>query len=488
MKKLIIGVLVLGIAAGAHLALAETWTPDSIRARIAELKKEIASLEAMLRDSEPQPAWCYTFERNIGVGSSGPDVVALKEALRREGFYYNKDLSDIFNESLAASVTAFQQKYAGDVLAPVGLKYGTGFAGRSTRAKLNALYGCRGPVDLKTIQVKTPASFSLAEGMTAHVVNYQNTKITLENAVVAEDIRCITTPCPAPDFKPYAEIAVTMPGGCGIGADSSCLGPPGFSSRYSIAKGDAVEVAGLKIAVEAVEGQKAAFRISSSSDTTSGNKPPVMHGVTGPTQLGVGAAGTWTVRASDPEGASLRYSITWGDESSDGVGSGSAAPTRTGSLNKQEVSFTHSYARAGSYRITFTVSDNSGQEARSSMTVVVGERIESGGYIYIVPETIRLGVGATQDIKAYYQPPAPPCPIGYACTLAMPAPYRVEAKFTIDRQNIANLIYAIPMCIPTDAPDSYCGEMVTVQGLEKGTAAVTAQYKNFTAMAKVIVE
>jgi len=43
---------------------------------------------------------------------------------------------------LASAVTGFQQKYYTDTLAPWGLKYGTGYAGRTTIAKLTAIYGC----------------------------------------------------------------------------------------------------------------------------------------------------------------------------------------------------------------------------------------------------------------------------------------------------------------------------------------------------------
>ncbi|MDP3993548.1 MAG: PKD domain-containing protein, partial [bacterium] len=114
------------------------------------------------------------------------------------------------------------------------------------------------------------------------------------------------------------------------------------------------------------------FKIVSTPTT---NQPPVITGVSGPTALKIGETGTWTVKASDPDGTVLSYSVSWGDA---GIGQGLTAPA--GSATLQTATFTHSYATAGAYTVTFSVSDNAGASAQSSITVAVGEAV-------IVPPT-----------------------------------------------------------------------------------------------------
>lgn len=107
-------------------------------------------------------------------------------------------------------------------------------------------------------------------------------------------------------------------------------------------------------------------------DGTAGNKPPTIAGFSGPTTLSVNQSGTWTVQASDPESESLSYAITWGDEYLSNVQSGSgSAPARDSFV--QTTTFTHTYAQSGTYTVVVVVRDASGQEAKTSTTVRVGE-------------------------------------------------------------------------------------------------------------------
>ncbi|HEU0085408.1 MAG TPA: peptidoglycan-binding protein [Candidatus Paceibacterota bacterium] len=89
---------------------------------------------------------------------------------------------------------------------------------------------------------------------------------------------------------------------------------------------------------------------------------PVISGVSGPQSLNVGQQGTWTVIASDSSGGNLSYSVVWGDETY------KPAPSQTMS---QTATFTHVYSVAGNYNPTFTVTNQNGQSAQSSLSVRV---------------------------------------------------------------------------------------------------------------------
>lgn len=101
-----------------------------------------------------------------------------------------------------------------------------------------------------------------------------------------------------------------------------------------------------------------------------GNLPPVISGVLGPTTLKMGETGTWEAKASDPENGPLSYSVIWGDEPV--YSSVTGAPMMQKQEISQTASFTHSYAVAGTYNPTFTVTDNFGQSAKTSLSVNVG--------------------------------------------------------------------------------------------------------------------
>ncbi|MDP1689363.1 MAG: Ser-Thr-rich GPI-anchored membrane family protein, partial [bacterium] len=100
---------------------------------------------------------------------------------------------------------------------------------------------------------------------------------------------------------------------------------------------------------------------------TSINRPPVIDGVSGPTTLNVSQQGTWTIRAHDPENSILNYQVSWGDGMYGTLPS--LTPWQITQTTAQQVDFTHFYAPAGTYKITFTVSDNYGNSALSNITV-----------------------------------------------------------------------------------------------------------------------
>ncbi len=100
------------------------------------------------------------------------------------------------------------------------------------------------------------------------------------------------------------------------------------------------------------------------------NLPPVVDGITAPTQLNVNEQGTWQIKAHDPENGYLTYSVDWGDSLY--FASGASVPTIL-KEGVQTSTFNHAYSKAGTYTITFTISDNNYKSVKTSATVNVVE-------------------------------------------------------------------------------------------------------------------
>jgi hypothetical protein len=97
------------------------------------------------------------------------------------------------------------------------------------------------------------------------------------------------------------------------------------------------------------------------------NQTPSISGVTAPTVLNVGEMGTWTVNASDPQNGSLSYAVDWGDTAMQPLARIAQA------IFTQTSTFTHAYITAGTYTVTFTVSNSAGLKTTSTVTVHVME-------------------------------------------------------------------------------------------------------------------
>ena len=80
------------------------------------------------------------FSRDLRRGNQGTSVIALQECLAKDpAIYPQGTVNGVFGPATQKAVSAFQEKYTADILAPSGLNRGTGIVGSATRAKLNEI-------------------------------------------------------------------------------------------------------------------------------------------------------------------------------------------------------------------------------------------------------------------------------------------------------------------------------------------------------------
>ncbi len=113
---------------------------NKLLAQIEDLQKEIARLQAQLNAVLGTGAACERFDQNLYYGMmNNSQVECLQEFLKSQE-------ADIYPEGLVTgnflsltkqAVIRFQERYATEILIPIGLEKGTGFVGPMTRAKIN---------------------------------------------------------------------------------------------------------------------------------------------------------------------------------------------------------------------------------------------------------------------------------------------------------------------------------------------------------------
>ncbi len=118
--------------------------------------------------------------------------------------------------------------------------------------------------------------------------------------------------------------------------------------------------------IEATDSATPTANVATSSEasfTTLAATGPTITSVNGPTSLGAGTEGTWTLGAADSQTGPLTYSVDWGD-----VPAGMMA--RMAAIN-QTSTFSHTYADAGTFNIVFTVTDDAGLSTTATTSVTV---------------------------------------------------------------------------------------------------------------------
>lgn len=146
---------------------------------------------------------------------------------------------------------------------------------------------------------------------------------------------------------------------------------------------------------------------------------PVIYGISGPQILTVNQTGTWTVKAKDLNNEGLSYSVNWGDIESRTACStinGPCAMVKDIQAIQQSATFTHSYSQAGMYVPTFTVTNNSGQSAKTSLSVNVGGiTIDNSTIKVIYPNGGEKLVKGDKQVISWQDNETLTCKIGDLC-------------------------------------------------------------------------
>jgi len=123
-------------------------TKTEIIAKIAEIQAAIVALQKQLLEltgglSISGIPTGYKFQTTLKFGVRSDDVKYLQMFLKAQGtnIYPEGLVTGYYGSMTTAAVTRFQEKYADEILTPLGLNAGTGITGQNTLAKINTLMG-----------------------------------------------------------------------------------------------------------------------------------------------------------------------------------------------------------------------------------------------------------------------------------------------------------------------------------------------------------
>ncbi|MDP2648772.1 MAG: peptidoglycan-binding protein, partial [bacterium] len=135
----------LALVFGFAFALATPAKADvlsDLQAQVQALLAQIAALQGTGGSQQTGGLACVTFTQNLTMGDSGGEVMSLQKFLNSvdgtqlatTGAGSPGNETSYFGAITKAAVVQFQNKFAAEVLAPVGLSAGTGYWGPSSRA------------------------------------------------------------------------------------------------------------------------------------------------------------------------------------------------------------------------------------------------------------------------------------------------------------------------------------------------------------------
>ncbi len=391
MKKLLITALALAVLVTPFIGVAQVsaQTNDALRAQVQSLLEMVAKLQAQLQarsvatgsvssvatvmvDAAPGRA-IRCILPYASVGSQADGVYLLQEVLKKEGVYPEGLVTGYFGNLTYAALVRFQSNY--------GLEK-TGKLDEKTLEMLHRMVKkyyrqCEtDPYVLSTpsptpsnppgllpspafVRVLSPNGGEIWQVGSTHTIKWDSGNFPANGSIgiALTDVNTTHTYLftnQSNEGYEYWTIPSTITPGsyrmriwCGERGTERYCSPDGSLNTNPYAQ----------------DYSDGYFTISNQS----GNQAPVITGVSGPTNLQIGQTGTWTITAYDPEQGNLSYSVNWGENA---VGVAGSAPVS--SQTRQTTTFTHVYYGQGTYTIWFTVMDNQGLTAQSSMKVDVG--------------------------------------------------------------------------------------------------------------------
>jgi len=377
-------------------------TIEELQAKIIEITQAVQQLQALLLQLIGAPDVSrihqdFTFQNNLKYGQSSIDVKYLQIFLNSDpdtqlaisGAGSSGNETNYFGKRTLQAVMKFQEKYANEVLAPWGLTRGTGFVGKTTQAKINEILA-----ELRSIGeeeeeeealgycgdglIQQPNSEGIHEICDTDNLNNQTCQTrgyTSGTLSCSED--CLTfntTKCyragggkggtpPSPELEPEpqptcGDIDGICPSGCTHSRDTDCtycgdniIQTPDDEGISEVC--DGTDLGGQTCQSRFGSGWSGNLSCSTDcltfvTDDCIPSPPPTQ----APTLNPIGNKTTnenqelsFKISATDPDGDELSFSV-------------SNRPAGA-TFQDQTFTWTPTYEQAGTYNLTFTVSDGS---------------------------------------------------------------------------------------------------------------------------------
>ena len=326
-KGLISLAIISSVLIPVSVVLAQTYSPQPISTQVINTN-------------------CPILNYNLYVGVRSGDVTVLQAFLATQGYFPYSPIG-IYGPLTFRAVQNFQAAHG---ISP------TGYVGPITRGVINSMQNCGNPVP--PVPPPTPAPFIQNISPSSGTVG---TSVTLSGYGFTNNSTVYFGGSPISNLYSNngTNLSFTIP-------EYTSVCPPG---AYCIMMARQVTPGTYSIYIQNQNGTSNTVNFTV-TERPANNQPVSITGLDAPASLRIAQAGTWTVHTNVQNyisGSNIRYSVTWGDEA--------IYPTMMNSAGQSiqtSATFTHSYLMPGTYFPTFTVTNDAGQTATASATVVVG--------------------------------------------------------------------------------------------------------------------